>query len=131
MPDTKRPQRASLRSALPKLSKDEIVAAAIEIADEHGLSAVSMRNLAGAVGSGTMSLYRHLANRDELLDAMLDVVYSDLDLPASTDGDWRAQLELIARAQRGMLRSHPWVAQLVGSRPPLLPSFLRSFEASL
>jgi AcrR family transcriptional regulator len=131
MPASRRQRRPPPRSTLPKLSKREITAAAIEIADEQGLPAVSMRNVASAIGSGAMSLYRHVANRDELLDAMLDAVYSDLDLPTSADGDWRTQLELIARAQRRMLRSHPWVAPLVGSRPPLLLSFLRSFDASL
>ena len=78
-----------------------------------------------------MSLYRHLADREELLDAMLDVVYSELDLPDRPIADWRVRLEQIAQAQRRMLSLHHWVAALVGSRPPLLPGFLRYFEASL
>lgn len=126
-----RHHRPPPRSTVPKLSKQEIVAAAIEIADQEGLDAVSMRKVAGAIGSGTMSLYRHLPNREELLDAMLDVVYSGLELHDRSVADCRERLERIAHAQRRMLRIHPWVAALVGSRPPLLPGFLRYFEASL
>jgi AcrR family transcriptional regulator len=131
MPDTERQRRPSPRNTRPQLSKQEITTAAIKIADKRGLAAVSMRNVAAGIGSGTMSLYRHLANRDDLLNAMLEIVYSELDLPAREASDWRTRLRLIAQTQRHMLRSHPWVAPLVGSRPPLLPSFLRSFDASL
>jgi AcrR family transcriptional regulator len=125
------PRRRPLRNTVPKLSKQAIVAAAIKIADAEGLDAISMRKIAVAIGSGTMSLYRHIAARDELLDAMLDAVYSELALPVRSAGDWRARITAIARGQRHMLRTHPWVAPLVGSRPPLLPGFLDSFEASL
>jgi AcrR family transcriptional regulator len=123
-------RRPPLRSSVPGLSTARIAAAAIEIADEHGLDAVSMRKVAGAIGSGTMSLYRHVANRDELLDAMLDEVYAELNLSRSSTGEWRERIAATARAHRKMLRSHPWAATLVGSRPPLLPSFLDAFEAS-
>jgi AcrR family transcriptional regulator len=131
MPTSSGHRRAPLRRALPKLSRQEIVAAAIQIADEQGLDAVTMRGVASAIGSGTMSLYRHVANREELLDAMLDAVYSELDLPGRSVGDWRRRTEQIAQAQRRMLSIHPWVAPLVGSRPPLIPGFLRYFDESL
>jgi AcrR family transcriptional regulator len=90
-----------------------------------------MRRVAAAVGSGTMSLYRHVAGREELLDAMLEAVYARAELPALPSGDWRQDVTLLAHAQRRLMRSRPWVAPLIGSRPPLLPSFLRSFEFSL
>ena len=130
-PTTRRRRVPSVRATVPKLSRTEIVAAAVAIADHEGLDAVSMRRVAGAIGSGTMSLYRHVTDRDELLDAMLDAVYFELDLVADPAQHWRPRVEQIARSQRRMLRAHPWVASLVGSRPPLLPSFLRLFEASL
>ncbi|HUA47287.1 MAG TPA: TetR/AcrR family transcriptional regulator [Solirubrobacteraceae bacterium] len=130
-PTSGRRRGSPLRATVPKLTRQEIVAAAIEIADRHGLDAVSMRRVASAIGSGTMSLYRHVSSRDELLDAMLDAVYSELRLADGAAKGWRRRIEHVARAQRRMLRAHPWVASLVGSRPPLLPGFLRLFQASL
>jgi AcrR family transcriptional regulator len=114
-----------------RLSRAEIAAAAIGIADREGIDAVTMRRVAAALGSGTMSLYRHVSGRQVLLDAMLDAVYSQIELPALPSGEWRQDVALLARAQRGLMRSHPWVAPLIGGRPPLLPSFLRTFEFSL
>jgi AcrR family transcriptional regulator len=114
-----------------RLSRAEIARAGVEIADLEGPDAVSMRRVAAALGSGTMSLYRHVASRDELLDAMVDTVYARIDLPVEPSGAWRDDIASLARAQRRLLRDHPWLAQLIGSRPPVLPSFLRTFEWAL
>jgi AcrR family transcriptional regulator len=130
-PTTRRRRTPAGRATVPRLSRPAIVAAAIDIADDDGLDAVSMRRVAAEIGSGTMSLYRHVSSRDELLDTMLDAAYSELHLADAATENWRRRIERIARAQRRMLRAHPWVAPLVGSRPPLLPGFLRLFEASL
>ena len=93
--------------------------------------AVSMRRVAAVLGSGTMSLYRHVASREQLLDLMIDSAYSGIGLPARPSGAWRHDLALLAHAQRRMMRAHPWAALLVGSRPPVLAGFLRPFEFAL
>jgi AcrR family transcriptional regulator len=114
-----------------RLGRAQIAAAGIEIADRDGIDAVTMRRVATALGAGTMSLYRHVAGRAELLDTMVDAVYARIELPAEPSGDWRQDITLLARAQRRIMRAHAWVAPLVGSRPPILASFLRTFEWSL
>lgn len=122
---------APARRPAARLSRAEIVAVAIAIADQDGLDAVSMRRVAAGLSSGTMSLYRHVASREQLLDSMVDAVYSQMNLPARPSGQWRSDLALLARAQRRLMSAHPWAASLVGSRPPLLPGFLRSFDFAL
>ena len=123
--------QAPTRFAAQRLSREEIVAAAIAAADRDGVDAVSMRRVAAALGSGTMSLYRHVASREQLLDLMIDSTYSGIELPARPSGAWRHDLALLAHAQRRMMRAHPWAALLVGSRPPVLAGFLRPFEFAL
>jgi AcrR family transcriptional regulator len=122
---------APARPAGQRLSRAEIVATAIAIADQDGLDAVSMRRVAADLGSGTMSLYRHIKSREQLLDLMIDTAYAGMNLPPRPGGDWRADLALLANAQRRLMLAHPWVASLVGSRPPVLPGFLRSFDFAL
>ena len=122
--------QAPRRFAAQRLSRGEIVAAAVAAADRDGVDAVSMRHVAAALGSGTMSLYRHVASREQLLDLMIDSAYSGIELPAPS-GAWRHDLALLAHAQRRMMRAHPWAALLVGSRPPALAGFLRPFEFAL
>mgnify|MGYP002130622042 CR=1 FL=1 len=73
------------------LSTERVVAEAIRIADRDGLHGLSMRGLAGALGAGAMSLYYYVANKDELLDAMIDVVFAEIELPA-TDTDWQTAM---------------------------------------
>ena len=124
--------QAPTRFAAQRLSREEIVAAAIAAADRDGVDAVSMRRVAAALGSGTMSLYRHVASREQLLDLMIDSAYSGIELPARPSGAWRQRLlALLAHAQRRMMHAHPWAALLVGSRPPVLAGFLRPLEAAL
>ena len=123
--------QAPTRFAAQRLSREEIVAAAVAAADRDGVDAVSMRRVAAALGSGTMSLYRHVASREQLLDLMIDSAYSGIELPARPSGAWRHDLALLAHAQRRMMRAHPWAALLVGSRPPVLAGFLRPLEFAL
>jgi AcrR family transcriptional regulator len=119
------------RHRTPRLTRRSITDAAVAIADRDGLAAVTMRRVGEELGAGAMSLYRHVANREQLLDSMIDAVYSELDVPVGPTAQWRRDVVQLARAQRRVVRAHPWVAALVGSRPPLLPSFLRPFEFSL
>jgi AcrR family transcriptional regulator len=120
----KTPRRASL------LSRREIVAAAIKVADAEGAGAISMRRIARELNAGAMSLYWHVASKDELLDLMLDAIEAEQEFPAPT-GDWRADLRAIAVTQRAVLHRHQWLMDFIGGRPPLGPNTLRNLERAL
>ena len=94
------------RFAAQRLSRAEIVAAAVAIADRDGVDAVSMRRVAAALGSGTMSLYRHVASREQLLDLMIDSALFRDRAAARPGGAWHHDLALLAHAQRRMI-VHP------------------------
>lgn len=123
-----RSERASSRER-PSLSREKIVCAAVEIADEEGPEAVSMRRIASRLGSGTMSLYRYVETKSDLLDLMLDEVYGEIEPPKKPSGDWRADLRLIAHHTRGVMRRHTWFVSLIGEGRTLLgPNALRHIE---
>jgi AcrR family transcriptional regulator len=94
------------------------------------LAAVSMRRVAGDLGSGTASLYRYITNRDELVDLMVDAAQGEDPLPESTQ-DWRADLGAVAHALRATLLRHPWLAGELTGRPALGPNSLRRSESAL
>jgi DNA-binding transcriptional regulator YhcF (GntR family) len=102
--------------------RDRVVRTAVAIADAEGLTGLSMRRLAAALDMPTMSLYRHVAGKDELLVSMMEAVFAGNDPPAlspGTDG-WRACVEALARLQWTMYRRHPWLAQAISFTRPLL-----------
>ncbi len=110
-----RPERAG-RGPAPSLSREEITAAAVALADAQGIEAVSMRALAVELGVGAASLYRYVARKDELIDLMVDAVMGD-DLQFEVRGDWREDMRSIARGLRAMTLRHPWMAvQSAGPR---------------
>lgn len=109
---------------------DQFVACAIAVAGAQGLTAVSMRRVAGDLGSGTASLYRYIANRDELLELMVDAVQGE-DPPPPPSGDWRADLGAVAHGLRTALLRHPWLSGELAGRPSLGPNSLRRAEAAL
>ena len=109
---------------------DQYVAAALAVADAEGLAAVSMRRVAGDLGSGTATLYRYIANRDELVDLMVDAAQGEDPLPEPTR-DWRADLAAVAHALRATLLRHPWLAGELAGRPSLGPNSLRRSESAL
>lgn len=98
---------------------DPIVRAAIAIADREGLAALSMRGVATKLGVATMSLYRHVDGKDDLVLRMIDAVFAEATLPAAPPDGWRARLTLSARLQWALYRRHPWLAQLVSITRPL------------
>ncbi|MGA6171752.1 TetR/AcrR family transcriptional regulator [Streptomyces sp. NPDC012600] len=123
------------RGPKPGLTLDRIVTAAIAVADAEGLSAVSMRRLSTELGTGTMSLYRYVPGKAELLDLMLDRVLGE-PLPAEPEagaapGDWRVAITTLARSYRDNLRRHPWLLKINQARTVLGPSALRGLELSL
>jgi AcrR family transcriptional regulator len=121
----------STRGPKPGLSLEAIVRAGIEIADADGLEALSMRRIAARLGAGTMSLYRYLPAKAELLDLMFDAAIGEVGIPGPEVEGWRARLERFARdSMEGYLR-HPWVLEVPTRRPPLGPNVIRAYDAML
>ena len=118
------------RRPAPSLSRAEIVDAAIAVADAEGPDAISMRRIAQVLRAGTMSLYWHVANKEQLLDLMLDVLITEVEIPEPS-GDWQADLRALARNHRAMLLRHRWAMDFVGGRPPLGPNTLLNLDRSL
>lgn len=107
-PEIQEPPVGTIRVTL---SSGRIVQAAVELADEDGLDAVSMSRVARRLGSAPMSLYRHVADKDELLLLMHDAAWRPPEPPEADDG-WRAGLTTWCAAQRQVLRAHPWLEQI-------------------
>ncbi|MGN6503050.1 MAG: TetR/AcrR family transcriptional regulator [Pseudolysinimonas sp.] len=113
---------------MEQLSTQRVVAEAVRLADREGAEGLSMRRLASVLGAGAMSLYRYVANKEELLDAMIDVVFAEIELP-DADGDWRAAMRAEAVSTRDVLARHPWATPLMESRTTPGPANLRHREA--
>jgi AcrR family transcriptional regulator len=110
------------------LSRERVLQAAVRLADEAGIDAVSMRRLAQELGVVPMALYKHVANKDELLDGMVDVVIGEFDAPDPSP-DWRAAVrERVLSARRAVLR-HPWARQAIESRTRRTPAVLGYMDA--
>lgn len=113
------------------LSHDGVAKAAVELADRSGIEAVTMRAVAGALGVGTMSLYRYVSTREELVDLMVDRVLGELTLDGVAP-DWRSVLTALARQTRALAHRHPWMATAgPGARPAMGPNMLSWLEGTL
>jgi len=122
------PPVASTRGRPARVSREEVVDAAVAIADTDGLAAVSMRSVARSLGVGAMTLYSHVPGRDELVDAMVDRAYADFALP-DPDLPWRPALERWARGYWELLRRHRWLMDVNRWRLPLAPHVFTAQEA--
>ncbi|MEV6924486.1 TetR/AcrR family transcriptional regulator C-terminal domain-containing protein [Dactylosporangium sp. NPDC051485] len=115
-----------------RLGRDEIVAAAMELADEGGTAALTMKAVAARLGPYTpMALYRYVHHKDGLVDLMLDAAAAEVLLPDPAGPGWRAALHDIAAGTRLMIKRHPWYAELVHTRPPAGPHAMRRLECML
>jgi AcrR family transcriptional regulator len=123
-------QARPTRGPKPALTVERIVDAATRIADAEGLAAMSMRRVADELGVGAMTLYRYVPGKGELLDVMLDSAYAELPLREVT-GDWRKKLDEVARENRELYVSHPWMLYVATSRPPLGPGVMAKYEWEL
>jgi AcrR family transcriptional regulator len=112
------------------LDRERIVAAAIALADEGGLEAVSVRKVAARLDAGPMRLYRYISTKEELFDLMVDEVHAEIR-PLEPPGDWREALSVLARRTRQAALRHEWLADLLGGRPALGPNRLAVTEATL
>jgi AcrR family transcriptional regulator len=120
------------RGQHPPLTRDTIATAGIAIADAEGIDALSMRKVAAELGCGTMSLYRHISSKDELLDVMIDAGIGETAGAAATPGgNWREDLRRSACGLRAAMLRHPWVVQVISRRPALGPNMLAATEATL
>jgi AcrR family transcriptional regulator len=107
----------------------DIVAAAISIADEEGIDALSMRHVAARLACGVMSLYRHVKDREELIALALDAVFGEEPFPDPAPDDWRGRMSESARRQWRAYLRHPWIAPLISlHRPRLGPNGMREME---
>jgi AcrR family transcriptional regulator len=110
------------------LSREQIVQAAIELAREGGIDAVSIRRIAARLGVGATSLYWHVRSKSDLYELMFDAAFSDLPLPEPS-GDWRQDLRAVALTAHDLLRRSPWLI-LLGIQPSIGPSIRRYAEWS-
>jgi AcrR family transcriptional regulator len=111
-----------------RLSRERVLEAAIAHADTSGLDALTMRSLAEMLEVAPMALYRHVANKEDLIDAMVDVVFSEIGVP-SGGGDWKTSMRRRAIAIRDALSRHPWAVGLMESRRTPGPANLRHHDA--
>jgi AcrR family transcriptional regulator len=113
------------------LTREQIAEAAFLVAEAENLQAVSLKRVASKLGVPALRLEAYLTTRADLLDLMLDVAYGEIALPDAQGGDWRADLREIAEATMSTAAKHPWLLQLVGTRPPYGPNGLRNSERAL
>jgi AcrR family transcriptional regulator len=110
------------------LSRERVLVEAVALADENGIGTLTMRRLADRLHVEPMSLYHHVANKDEILDGMVDAVFREIELPP-TDAEWKAATRNRAVSARDALRRHPWAISLMQSRATPGPATLRHHDA--
>jgi AcrR family transcriptional regulator len=128
-----RDRKRGTRGPRPGLTVDQVVAAAVELADAEGLAALSMRRVAAELGVAAMTLYTHVPGKGELVDLMLDDVLGELypDERVVTSGAWRTRMKTLAQANWDFFLRHPWALHLSTGRPPLGPGLMRKYELEL
>ncbi|WP_201776897.1 TetR/AcrR family transcriptional regulator [Streptacidiphilus anmyonensis] len=110
------------------LSRAQIAAAAVRIADEEGIEGASMRRIAAELGVGVMTLYHYIPNRDDLVELMVDQVAAESPLPERPSDDWRVDLLTAAETRRALWLRHPWLATRTPGHPVWGPNTLRQQE---
>jgi AcrR family transcriptional regulator len=119
--------RRSPAASRPALTRDRVIATAVQIADERGLGAITMRAVASRLGVEAMSLYNHVANKDDILDGMADFVAEQFDLPDDA-ADWREAMRRRAISAHEVFGAHPWGPTLFDARGASGPASLRYFD---
>jgi AcrR family transcriptional regulator len=123
-----RPETATQPRA--QLSKEHVLETAVAFADRHGLESLSMRKLADELGAGAMSLYHYVPNKEQLLDGMVDIVFSEIE-PPSLELDWKTAMRRRALSTREVLNRHRWAVGLMEGRMNPGPASIRIREAIL
>ncbi|MFD3587097.1 TetR/AcrR family transcriptional regulator [Streptomyces sp. NPDC058683] len=124
------PRRTAPRPTRETLTRQSVLHAAVELADTGGLETLSMRRLGEAVGVEAMSLYNHVAGKEDLFDGMVDLVFGEVELP-TPGGDWRQTMRQRAISMRLVLARHRWAIGLMESRSTPGPATLRHHDAVL
>jgi AcrR family transcriptional regulator len=122
------PNRSKTKRA--PLTRERVLRAAIALADDRGATALTMRNVAKELGVEAMSLYNHVANKDDLLDGMVDLVFSEIE-PPEAGGDWKTELRQRAMATRAALARHRWAIGEMEGRTDHGPANMRVHDAVL
>jgi AcrR family transcriptional regulator len=112
------------------LSKERVLRAAVALADQGGVDSVSMRKIAQELGVVPMALYKHVSNKDELLDGMVDVIVGEIDPPASGT-DWKTAIRQRVLSARGALSRHPWASRVIESRSSATPAVLEYMDSMI
>jgi AcrR family transcriptional regulator len=129
------PQTDDDQAVRRPLSRERVLRAAVALADEHGIDAVSMRKLGQDLGVDPMSLYNHVANKEDLLDGMVDLVVGEIDPAAASDGDgagagaWKAVLRARVMAARATMLRHRWASRVIETRTAASPAVMRHYES--
>ena len=106
------------------LNRDRVLHAAVALADDNGIDALSMRNLAQELGVVPMALYKHVANKEQLLDGMVDAIVAEIDPPATDGTDWKPAVRQRILSARKVLLRHPWASRVIESRATPTPAVL-------
>ena len=124
------PQQQEVRDTRPRipLTRDRVLHAAVAVADESGIDSLTMRRLAERLDVKPMSLYYHVANKDDILDGIVDIVFSEISLPR-TGADWKVGMRDRAISVRRVLGEHPWATSLMQERANPGPALLRHHDA--
>ncbi|QSB14007.1 TetR/AcrR family transcriptional regulator C-terminal domain-containing protein [Natronosporangium hydrolyticum] len=125
------PAVISRRGPRRSLQLDDVIAAATAIAHERGLAALTMREVARALGVVPMTLYTYVPGKAELLDLMLDAAYTQLPRTDTTGRPWRHRVATVADENRALFATHPWAATISTRRPPLGPGSIAKYEHEL
>ena len=115
-------------SPRPRLNRDSVLRRAVALADEIGIGALSMRRLAQELGVVPMALYKHVANKEELLDGLVGIVIGEID-PPETDVAWREAVRRRVLSARGVLLRHPWARRVLETRVTQTPEVLGYMES--
>lgn len=121
------PTEANQRQRIP-LSRDRVLRAAVALADRSGLEALSMRKLGQELGVEAMSLYNHVANKDEILAGIIDIVIGEIEIAPPGD-DWKKTMRTQLLAARESMRQHKWAAPLIESRTALTPKLMAYMDS--
>ena len=122
-----KPVRESPTERAP-LSRERVLRGAMAVADAGGIRSLTIRSLAQELGVKPMSVYHYVANKEEIIDGIVDLVFGEIDLP-SPDEDWRTEMHRRAASARHVLRRHPWAIPLLQSRTAPGPATLRHLDA--
>jgi AcrR family transcriptional regulator len=113
------------------LSKERVLRAAVDLADQGGIDSLSMRKLAQALGVEAMSLYNHVQNKSDILDGIVDVVVNEIELAPGDAADWQTSMRQRVIAARAVLLRHPWAPGVIESRKNMSPSMLRYMDSAI